>query len=176
VVFGYARALGLQSGAAEGAGKLDTQWFRYHAGVRARARFGGEESPIAGLAVCYGEDSFAFSAPANAPPLPTVDYKFARASGDIRVPFGRFAALASAGYLFVLSSGELDTRFPKASAGGVEAELGGAFTIVPGLEARLTADYRRFFFTMHPNPGAVYVAGGALDQFGSANAEVAYVY
>jgi hypothetical protein len=124
----------------------------------------------------YGEEGFSFDAPPNAPPLPSVDYRFVRASGDVRIPFGRVTALAGAGYLVVLSVGDIASRFPRAWAGGVEAELGGALTIATGWEARLTASYRRFFYALHPTPGDTYVAGGALDELGSAQAGLAYVY
>jgi hypothetical protein len=149
VVLGYARAFGLQSTSVESPGHLGTQWFRYYVGGRFRFRTGPGASPVVGVVGAYGDEAFTFDAPRSAPPLPSVDYKFVRASADLRVPFGRAAAVAGAGYLVVLSTGELDSRFPRESVGGVEAELGGALTLVTGWEARLTATYRRFFFSMN---------------------------
>jgi hypothetical protein len=176
VVLGYARAFALQSTSVETSGKLNTQWSRYYVGGRARIRTGSEGSPIVGLIGAYGGESFTFDAPPNAPPLPSVEYTFVRASGDVRMPFGRAAVVASAGYLFVLSFGDLASRFPRASVGGVEAELGGALTLTTGLEARLTASYRRFFYAMNPTIQDAYIAGGALDELASLQAGVAYVY
>jgi hypothetical protein len=174
VVGGYARAFALQSATSD-AGRVDTQWSRYFVGGHVRMRTGAEGSPVLGLTGAYGDESFAFGG-TQAASLPSVDYRFVRASGDVRVPIGRFALYGQAGYLFVLSAGDVAGRFPRASVGGIEAELGGAFTLMPGLEARVTASYRRFFYAMNPTPGDGYVAGGALDELGGLLASVAYVY
>lgn len=174
LVLGYARAFALQSTASD-AGTVSTQWSRYYIGGHVRIRTGSDGSPVLGLTGAYGDESFAFGG-TQASSLPSVNYRFVRASGDIRVPIGRFALFAQAGYLFVLSAGDVAARFPKATVGGVEGELGGAFTLLPGLEARVTASYRRFFYSMNPTPGDGYVAGGALDEFGGLLASVAYVY
>jgi hypothetical protein len=109
--------------------------------------------------------------------MPAVDYRFVRAGADARFPLGRDVALfADAAYLFVMSSGEVGDRFPRSRVGGVLAELGGAVTFATSFEARLTVSYRRFFYSMNPTPGDAYVAGGALDEFGGAQASLAYVY
>jgi hypothetical protein len=178
LVLGYARAFALQSSTSD-VGTLSTQWSRYDVGAHLRLRTGKERSPIVGLTGAYGDESFVLQgstgAAANAA-LPSVDYRFVKASADVRVPFGRAAAFADLGYLFVLSAGDVATRFPKATAGGVDAELGGAFELASGLEARITGRYRRFFYAMNPTPGDGYVAGGALDQLFGVQAALAYVY
>jgi hypothetical protein len=171
-VLGYARAFALQSTTSD-AGAVSTLWQRYSIGAHARMRTGSEDSPLVGLAAAYGDEEFAITSSIN---LPSVDYRFVRTAADVRVPFGRAAAFADAGYLFVLSAGDVAARFPRASVGGVEAELGGAFTLAAGLEARVTASYRRFFYVMNPIPGDGYVAGGALDELAGLQASVAYVY
>lgn len=48
-------------------------------------------------------------------------------------------ALALVASLVVLSAGPAFDRRTGASVSGLDAELGGAFTIAPGFEARLTA-------------------------------------
>jgi hypothetical protein len=176
VVGGYARAFALQSTSSD-AGTVDTQWSRYYVGghVRVRTGSGSDASPVLGLTGAYGDESFGFGGTQGSS-LPSVDYRFVGASGDVRVPLGRFALFASGGYLFVQSAGDVSARFPRATVGGLEAELGGAFTLIRGLEARVTARYRRFFYSMNPVPGDGYVAGGALDEFGGLLASVAYVY
>jgi hypothetical protein len=151
VVLGYARSFGLQSAAPTG-GKLGTQWSRSYAGARARVRTGGGESPIVGVIAAYGEEAFDID---NTPSmqLPVVDYRFVRTSADLRVPIGRVAFIADGGFLAVLSAGDVSARVRGTTFGGVEAQLGGAVTIVPGLEGRLIASYRRFFYSMRPIPG-----------------------
>jgi hypothetical protein len=175
VVLSYAHAFALESQATTG-GTLGTSWSRSYAGGRVRVRTGSLESPIVGLGVGYGNETFSIEGPPSLLQWPGVDYHFVKASGDIRIPFGRIAVLADAGYDFVLSAGDVADRFRGPTFGGVEAELGGAVTIIPSLEGRLTASYRRFFYTMHPTPGDNYVAGGALDEFSTLQASVAYVY
>jgi hypothetical protein len=179
VVFAYARAFALESSTTD-SGNLNTVWQRYSVGGRARLRTGSEDSPVVGLTAAYGDEQFSlFSAATTA--LPAVDYHFVRAAADVRIPFGRAAVFAGAGYLFILylfilSAGDVASRFAHASVGGIDAQLGGALTITTGLEARVTASYRRFFYTMNPIPGDGYVAGGALDELGGLQASVAYIY
>jgi len=76
----------------------------------------------------------------------------------------------------VLSAGAVADRFPHASVGGVEAAAGGAFRIRPGLEARATVSYRRFFYAANPVPGDTFVAGGAVDELASIDGSLAYVF
>jgi hypothetical protein len=175
IVLGYARAFALQSSQTDTGGTLTTQWSRYHVGAHARIRTGGEGTPIIGVTGAYGDEAFSVDGP-SATGLPGVDYHYVQTSADLRVPMGHFALVADGGYLFVLSAGDVAARFPQSSVGGVEAKLGGALELTPGLEARLTASYRRFFYTMNPKVGDNYVAGGALDQFGGLQASIAYVY
>jgi hypothetical protein len=176
LVLGYAHAFAVQSATVD-AGRLETQWSRTSAGARARARTGPvETAPVFGLTGAYGEESFAIASSNPNAALPSVDYRFVRASADARVPLGRFAVSGQFGYLAVLAAGDVAARFPKASVAGVEAELGGSMAIAWGLEARVTASYRRFFYGMNPTPGDTYVAGGALDELASVQAGLAYVY
>jgi hypothetical protein len=170
----YARAFALASATSD-AGNLSTLWQRYSVGGRARLRTGAGDSPVVGLGAAYGAEQFAIDSTTNAP-LPSVDYRFVRATGDVRVPFGHAAVFAGLGYLFVLSAGDVAARFPRATVGGIEGEIGGALSVASGLEARITAGYRRFFYAMNPAPGDGFVAGGALDELGGLQASVAYVY
>jgi hypothetical protein len=173
-VFGYARAFALQSATSDGT-KYSTDWSRYYVGARYRIRTGSGASPIFGLTGAYGAESFEFGGAPNAT-LPSVAYQFVQASADARVPIGRFSIFADVGYLFVLSGGAVADRFPKSSIGGIEAKLGASFTVIPSLEVRLAASYRRFFYTMNPTPGDGYVAGGALDELSGLQGGLAYVF
>jgi hypothetical protein len=173
LVLGYARAFAVTS---ESAGsEIATDWQRFQAGGRVRIRTSkGPRAIIVGLAGGYSGETFTFSNASSS--YPSVDYRFVNADADVRVPIGRFAVTADAGYLFVVSGGDVEARFPHASIGGIEADLGGAVRIIPGLEARLNVGYRRFFYSMNPVPGDSYVAGGAVDEFWRLNGSLAYVY
>jgi hypothetical protein len=175
IVGGYAQAFGLQSAASE-SGSITTDWYRWYVGGRFRLRTGGDRAPVLGAVGAYGSEVFRFDGSDPTGTFPSVDYTFVRASADVRVPIGRFAAVADGGYLAVLSAGDVASRFPHASVGGVAFGLGGTFTIGYGLEAGLEASYRRFFYSMNPRPGDGFVAGGALDEFWGFQGKVAYVY
>jgi hypothetical protein len=176
LVVTYAHSFAVQSATVD-AGRLETVWSRYSAAARARVRTGAVESaPVFGLTGGYAEERFAIDSSNPNASLPSVDYRFVRASADARVPFGRFALFGDVAYLAVLAAGDVAARFPKASVAGVEADLGGAVAIAWGLEARVTASYRRFFYSMNPTPGDAYVAGGALDELAGVQAGLAYVY
>jgi hypothetical protein len=80
-------------------------------------------------------------------------------------------------YQGVLSSGEIGsaTYFQHAQVGGADFTLSVAYRIIPNLEARLTAEYQRYWFTLNPNPGDPWIAGGALDEYKSVRVTVAWV-
>jgi hypothetical protein len=173
LVGSYGRSFFAQSAASSGP-KLDTTWSQFDAGICARLRT-GQHGPVFAARVGYGGAAFSFSDPGPlADGLPDVSYRFVRAGLDARVPFGRFAVNAGADYLYIVSAGMVADRFPRASVGGVSAQLGAAFEIVPGLEARAGARYERFFYALSPVPGDRDVAGGALDEMAYATLGLAY--
>jgi hypothetical protein len=175
LILGYAQAFAVQS-MSDTAGKLDTQWQRFYAGGRARARLGSSpQAVILEASGAYGGESFFFDSTSTSS-YPSVEYRFVQTNASVRVPIGRFAAMADGGYLFVLTAGDVASRFPRSSVGGIDARVGGAFTLGAGFEARLMLSYRRFFYSMNPVPGDALVAGGALDQFWGLSGSLAYVY
>jgi hypothetical protein len=175
IVGGYAQAVGIHSAASE-SGAVSTQWNSWYAGGRLRFRTGSDRAPVVGVQGAYGYDAFTFESNDATGTYPSVTYQFVRASADVRVPIGRFAAVANGGYLGVLSAGDVASRFPRANVGGVDFGIGAAFEIASGFEARLEGSYRRVFYAMNPRPGDPFVAGGALDEFWGAEAKVAYVF
>ena len=54
--------------------------------------------------------------------------------------------------------------------------LGLGIKLTDGLEARLVAEYARFFYSFTPQVGDAYVAGGALDQIYGMRLGAAYAY
>jgi hypothetical protein len=176
LVANYALAVGVQS-TLNGA-NISTHWSRYNVGGRLRGRLGATENPIVlALGVAYGDEAFTFSAPSGTAALPAVDYHYIKVSGDGRIPVGPIAIVAGVAYMNTTSAGEVASLFlNKPSVGGFEADLGAALGITTGLEARLTASYRRFFYSIHPTMNDTYYAGGATDEFGGLEASLAYVY
>ncbi|MEM9877262.1 MAG: BRCT domain-containing protein, partial [Myxococcota bacterium] len=59
---------------------------------------------------------------------------------------------------------------------GLDAGLKVAFVLPVGLEARVGGAYVRYFSSFSPEPGDVFVAGGALDQYVVLRAALAYRY
>jgi hypothetical protein len=89
---------------------------------------------------------------------------------------GALSVYAAASYLGVLSTGPLGTYFTRARVGGVEGRAGAAYTLARGVELSLEASYTRFFYSLNPQPGDAYVAGGALDQLLRGSLGVAYLF
>ncbi|GAC1351127.1 MAG: hypothetical protein NVSMB1_01180 [Polyangiales bacterium] len=174
--FGYAFLL---KSAPQGGQSINTTWSRYYVGARERIHLGnGDSAPMLGVSVSYSAEAFKFSADGQlAQEVPSVNYRGFRFALDGRIPVVPTAAvLVGAGYTAIGAGGAVAARFPKASIGGVDAHIGGAITILKGLEARVIVDYRRFFYKMNTVPGDTYVAGGALDAFYGLQLGIAYVY
>ncbi len=171
------RAFALGSRAPSGEA-VSTTWMRYDLGLRARTRVGarGAHAVLVGASASYGREAFTFAdAPAGTADLPSAAYSFARARLDARVPLGPVALVAAAAYLFVLDAGDAAARLRDTHVGGVEARLGVALPFGGPFEARLGAEYTRFFYSSAPVPGDAYVAGGALDQLMRGELALAYV-
>lgn len=127
------------------------------------------------LSAAYGWQDFSISGEGDSarPDIPNVTYRFLRGGAGLRVDVTpRVAALASAAYLHVLDSGQIATSdyFPRLTVAGVEAGLGAAWQFSSPWELRVGVDYRRYFFSMHPEPGDRLIAGGALDNYVVATA------
>lgn len=177
---GYAQAVALQSAPASGQ-KIDTTWNRWNVGLRYRIRVcecGAYVAPHVG----YGAESFTFSDPPNtiAKEVPAAKYTFVKAGLDGRYPLGPVAIMLGASWLFASSGGDdletIGSRFPHHTIGGVDGNVAVGVGIAKGLEARLGYRYTRFFYTMNPEPGETYIAGGALDQLSSLHLGAAYAY
>jgi hypothetical protein len=171
-------ALERKSETRDGAQSANTSWTRFSAGLRGRIRTGDRaDSPTLGLEATYGQWAFLFSGTdAVVDQTPSVEYKYVRPGADVRVPVGAFSLLGGAGYMFVLSAGPLDSKFPHATYGAVDLRVGAAYSFTPVLEARATLTYSRFFMSAHPAATDDNVAGGALDQYLVAHGGIAYAF
>lgn len=158
-------ALGLSSATASGE-EVGTTWLRGGGGLRYRLPLGPKDAPyVIGFRGGFHRDGFAIEETgAIVGEAPTVEYLFLRGGLDARLPLGPVAITAFGSYLGAISAGEVYDRFREPSVGGIDVGGGLTVPIVYGLEARLQAEYIRWFYAFGPVPGDDYVAGGALDQ------------
>jgi hypothetical protein len=169
----YSRAFGLSSQDASG-NTVGTSWQSYELGLRDRIAIG--DSFLLGVGGGYGDDNFSFDgAVTPTEQLPSVDYQYLRAGVDGRYFLGDLSVRAALGYRGVLSTGQVGKLFPRASAGGVDASLGLSRMMAPGIELSLDLQYARFYYSLLPQPGDTYVAGGALDEMASLSLGLTYL-
>lgn len=172
----YARSLFLKS-APSGGEKIDSTWQRYDIGLRVRIRTGSEKSPMLGIDVGYGGESFTFaSAGLLDTESPSVSYKFLRLGLDARFPIGGFAVLAGAAYLPMLGGGDVADRFTSTKLSGLDFRLGVAMKFAEAFEARLLGRYTRIGYSFSSRASDTFQAGGASDALMSAMLGVAYVF
>src|SRR5690606_5433834 len=136
-------------------------------GLRYRLPLGPKEKPfVLGLRGSFIQDGFVLEAEGDlGRETPSVKYNFLRVGLDGRFPIGPVAITAFGGYLGSLDSGDVHERFRDSSVGGIDVGGGLTVPIVHGLEARLQAEYVRWFYSFGPIPGDAFVAGGALDEY-----------
>jgi hypothetical protein len=161
----FSRAFALDSSTTNGV-PIDTSWTRFGGELRERIFVSGahplEVGVLAGLDASYFGLSARSSAGALVPAARTVSLRF---GADARIQIARrLSVLAGAAYLGTTSRGEIYDRFRGAKVAGLDAQLGFAFGLTPGLEARLDGRYTRYFASFDPHVGDPAVAGGALDE------------
>ena len=161
----FSRAFGLDSKTPDGT-TIETSWTRFSGDVRERFLIPGSH-PIE-LGVYVGLDASYFAMKTETPVaalLPSAKTISVRFGFDARLLVaGQFSLMIAAAYLAPTSRGEIYDRFRSPHVAGVDGEFGAALGIVPGLEARLTARYTRYFASFEPVVGDPIVAGGALDE------------
>jgi hypothetical protein len=172
-------AVGLASQHPEGGAAYQTTASGYFIGGKVRYLPSSTTELMGGVA--YATNSFKLVAAPddpNPPHVPAVDYRQVRLGTTARFVLGKqLSAVGGASYLHLLGIGELrDGYFPNATGHGGEGHAGLAFPLssVKGLEVRVTADLRRYVFSMHSLPGDAHVAGGAVDQYIGANLSFGY--
>jgi hypothetical protein len=173
----FSRAFALDSTTPEGA-QIDTSWTRFGGEIRQRLLVPGRHPLEFGAS--FGADASYFVMSSQSPIqalLPSARTIALRFGLDGRVLLaGRFSAMLGVAYLAVTSPGEIYEHFRDPQVAGVDGELAFALALVPGLEARLSGRYTRYFATFQPEVGDPYVAGGALDQQLQAGLGVRYAH
>ncbi|MBL9028602.1 MAG: hypothetical protein JNL21_40800 [Myxococcales bacterium] len=163
--------------------EVDTQWMRFGGGLQYRIPIPGpEDNPfVLALKGSFLREVFTMEATgAGAEALntevPSVAYSLMRVGLDGRFPIGPVAITAFGGYLGSIDSGAVYDRFREPSIGGIDVGGGLTVPIALGFEARLQAEYTRWFYAFAPVPGDAFVAGGALDEYVHLEIGPQYVY
>jgi hypothetical protein len=176
--FGITSRVGMSTAFPDGA-TFPTVIHDYSGAVKYRIPFDVHE---VGVSLGGGEHAFAFrsngSADRSLLDLPDTIYRYVRLglSGRFGLP-GGFAVLAGGGYRYIFNKGGQihDQFFPHLSVAGVDANLAVAYKVTPMIEARLGGDVRRYFYDMKSQAGDTLLAGGAVDQYISVTAMLAFM-
>ncbi len=163
LVGSYERGFALKS-KVSGGESFDTFMSEWQVGVRGRIPFFPHELGIEGT---YGVHTFSVDDDPLSPLVPDVKYRFIRIGIDGRARISHVIIGAHFGYRIVTSAGAIETDFwfPRLSVGGVDAGVLGGYEILPGLDLLAGFDFRRYFYSMNPEPGDRYVVGGARDEY-----------
>jgi hypothetical protein len=173
----FSMALGLSSSTADGTASTSNTWMRFRGGLKWRFLPGEEKGPILALVGELGMDIFSFDNAGDlAAQVPTVEYQYLRAGGEVRLPLGPVAFELGGGYRGLLGVGETGNRFTNPQALAFDAMAGFVVMLPAGFEARLSADYTRVFYAFASELDDAYVAGGMVDEMLGARVGVAYVY
>ena len=159
------RAFAVNSKTPDGT-TIETSWTRFNGELRQRvlvpSQHPFELGIFAGADASYFGMSTKTKVAALLPAARTVSLRFGFDSQLLLA--WRVSMLLGGAYLVTTSPGEIYDRFRSPHVAGVDADFGFALRVVPGLDARLTGRYTRYFATFKPAVGDAAVAGGALDQ------------
>ncbi|MBK8257801.1 MAG: hypothetical protein IPK82_34675 [Polyangiaceae bacterium] len=173
----FSMALGLSSNTTDKAASTGNTWYRFRGGLKWRFVPGSDSGPVLALTGDFGIDSFSFDDAGDlADSVPTVNYQYLRAGGEVYFPIGPVGIGFNGGYRGLLSVGETGDRFRDTSAMAFDA---GALFVVglpKGFDIRLAGEYTRVFYAFDPVLGDAYVAGGMTDEMFGARLGVGYVY
>ncbi|WP_157069670.1 hypothetical protein [Sandaracinus amylolyticus] len=130
-----------------------------------------------GIGVGGGIHTFALGASSggNTAALPNVEYQFLRPAVRARLDVGAgIYTEASFGWRVLTGTGALGTWFPRNSGTGMDlgAHLGWESDI--GVGVRAGFEMARYWFSMNPEPGDTYIAGGAADQYLSGSVDLVW--
>ncbi len=161
----FSKAFAVDSKTPEGA-TIDTSWTRFGAEARQRFLFPSAHPLELGLSVGADGSYFDMSTKSVVPGLlPSARTIAVRIGLDARLELvPRFGLALGAAYLAPTTRGAIYERFRDPHLKGVDGDFAAILGIVPGLEARATARYTRYFASFKPQLGDSLVAGGALDE------------
>ncbi|MEO6600742.1 MAG: hypothetical protein ABIQ16_12765 [Polyangiaceae bacterium] len=161
----FSKAFAVRSQTSEGV-KIDTSWTRFGAEARQRLLLPGTHPLELGIAVgadgSYFDMSTRSVVPALLPSSRTISVRFGL-DGRFQL-HPRFGLALGIAYLAPTTRGAIYARFRDPQLKGVDGDFAAIVRIVPGLEARATVRYTRYFASFKPELGDRLVAGGALDE------------
>jgi hypothetical protein len=172
----YASAILVRSRSPDGQ-KVDTSWT--HLDLALRGRMPLPPYVIVGGKLGYGVTDFSLSggdALNTEQQLPNASYKFIRVGVDGRASYWKLALMAGIDYLAVQDAGDVASRYPHASVGGIDLSAAIGFAFLEHFEARTGVRYQRFFYSLHPDHSDPNIAGGALDELARWDSSVAFYY
>lgn len=163
LVGGYEQGFALKS-QVEGGEELSTTMRQWYAGLRYRVPVDRHE---VGVEASYGRHTFTIEDDPAAPLIPDVQYRFIRLGLDGRVRVAQVLIGAQLGYRILTGSGQLESAawFPRASGGGLDAGFMAGYELTRGIALVAGFDFRRYFFSLEPQPGDPWIAGGAVDEY-----------
>ena len=201
-------AFGIQSGIGGGDPQLPNAKFattvhEFAGGVRYRFPFAASHQFW--LSLTGGEHAFVFKSTAGCATtmsggttsntcrprldIPDTIYRFAQPGVGARFEFGDISVSLAAGYRLILNGAgdHFQQFFPHRTVGGLEADGYVAYRFMDSFEARLSFQWRRYFYSMNStqadvtammmDPNALpKVAGGAVDQYISGGVGIAWLF
>ena len=120
-----------------------------------------------GADIGLGNHSFEVDDDPARPLVPDVSYQFVRLGIDARYRTSSWLLAGAIGYRHVTDAGAISTDewFPRLSVAGLDAGAHVGLGVSEGLHLLVGVLYRRYGFSMNPEPGDPHVAGGALDSY-----------
>ncbi|MGC4088451.1 MAG: hypothetical protein QM756_11255 [Polyangiaceae bacterium] len=164
--FGIPSSVNYVPSDGSGAKSLTTQTHEWFVGGRFRLPLG----PTAGIGfnASYGQQRYFLKGDEQGALVPDVQYSYVRIGPDVFVDFGKITLEAYLGGRLVLSTGELQDPklwFASVGARGMDAGLTLGYALSPSFSVLAGGEFKRYGFNFNPiQPGALYVAGGAVDQ------------
>ena len=116
---------------------------------------------------------------ATRPNVPDVSYSALRPAATVGLKIvGPLWVRVGGGYHILLNTGQLGSAeyFPRVTGGGFDASAGVMVRLFRFVEIRGAFEYQRFWFSMNPEPGDPYIAGGALDDSRGFSVNAAFTY
>jgi hypothetical protein len=116
---------------------------------------------------------------ATRPNVPDVAYSALRPAASVGLKIvGPLWIKVGGGYHILLNTGQLGSAeyFPRVTGGGFDASAGVMVRLFRFVEIRAAYEYQRYWFSMNPEPGDPYVAGGALDDSRGFSVNAAFTY
>jgi hypothetical protein len=174
----------VSSSLQSGAGSFTNIVHDFGGGVRYRIPFGGTNQLF--VSGTGGEHAFTFNGSNRVGlNIPDTIYHYIRPGAGVRVvlPIGISLSLEG-GYRYIFNhagpqfSGE--RFFPHLTVAGADVELGAGYALTRSFEARIDASWRRYWYAMHSTvadqTAGLDIAGGAVDQYLTVTAGVAFTY